>query len=152
MLDAVLLDTCTLGMIAHPKANAAITKWYMDLLDAGIRVIIPEIADYEERREFLLRGMAASLARLEELKETLEYLTIDTETWQLAAQLWAQARKSGMPTADKKELDGDVLLAAQALRLVVVSGDPKYQVVVATDNVGHLNRWVDAHRWVDIKP
>jgi predicted nucleic acid-binding protein len=152
MIDAVPLDTCTLGMIAHPKANPDITTWYAGLLTVGVRVIIPEISDYELRRKFLHRinDMKPSLDRLDELKDTLEYLPIDTETWQLAAKLWADARNRGKGTADPKELDGDAILAAQALRLVEVSGQNDYEVVVATDNVGHLALWVDARPWGQI--
>ena len=58
-----------------------------------------------------------------------------------AAELWAEARKRGQPTADPKVLDGDVILAAQALQ---VGG------IVVTDNIGHLSQFVDARRWSDI--
>jgi len=51
-----------------------------------------------------------------------------------------------MPTADPKELDGDVILAAQAL-LVSESGEG---VVIATTNVGHLSGFVDDRHWRDI--
>jgi hypothetical protein len=53
---------------------------------------------------------------------------------------------TGMPTADDKALDGDVILAAQAATL----GSTEDQVVLATDNVGHLSRYVGAERWQDI--
>jgi hypothetical protein len=53
----------------------------------------------------------------------------------LAAELWAQSRKAGKPTADPKALDGDVILAAQA-KLLESGGNP---VVIATTNVGHLS-------------
>lgn len=46
-----------------------------------------------------------------------------------------------MPTADDKELDGDVILAAQA---------EQADALVATENVGHLSRFVDAQAWRDI--
>lgn len=47
-----------------------------------------------------------------------------------------------MPTADPKALDCDVILAAQA---VEVTG------IVATDNIGHLSRFLIAKSWRDIK-
>jgi len=65
-----------------------------------------------------------------------------------AAELWAAARRAGRPTAPPEALDGDCLLAAQAL-LAAGSGDV---VTVATDNVGHLARFVDARLWETIVP
>ena len=61
----------------------------------------------------------------------------------LAADLWAQARNRGMATAHPKALDGDVILAAQALN----SGMPISDFVVATSNVSHLSQFVPAERW-----
>jgi hypothetical protein len=63
-----------------------------------------------------------------------------------AAEFWAEARLTGRPTADPKELDGDVILAAQAHRLAL-AGD---EVVVATTNVAHLARFVPARKWDEI--
>ena len=60
-----------------------------------------------------------------------------------AAELWAQARNQGRPTADMKALDCDVILAAQAL---AVNG------IVATENVGHLSLFVEAKDWREILP
>ncbi len=45
-------------------------------------------------------------------------------------------------------IDADVILAAQAL-LMAAAGDI---VIVATTNVGHLNRIIVAQRWQDITP
>jgi hypothetical protein len=59
-----------------------------------------------------------------------------------AAELWAMVRNQGIPTAPPEALDADVILAAQTER---VGG------IVATDNVGHLARFVTAKRWNDIK-
>jgi hypothetical protein len=64
----------------------------------------------------------------------------------LAAQLWADVRNKGLPTADPKELDGDVILAAQSVRL----GLPATEFIVATTNVGHLARLVPADLWQNI--
>ncbi len=65
-----------------------------------------------------------------------------------AAQLWADARRKGKPTADEKELDGDVILAAQALLATEASEDP----IVATTNVGHLSLFIKADSWKNITP
>ena len=60
-----------------------------------------------------------------------------------AAELWADARRRGRSTADPKELDADVILAAMALEA---------GATVATENVGHLSRYVSAKHWRQIKP
>jgi hypothetical protein len=65
-----------------------------------------------------------------------------------AAALWAVARSAGLPTAPPDALDGDVILAAQVVLSAVV-GDI---ATVATDNVGHLARFVDAQPWETIAP
>jgi hypothetical protein len=65
-----------------------------------------------------------------------------------AAELWAQARNRGLPTASADALDADVILAATAL-LIAGPGDT---ITVATDNVGHLAQFVDAQPWEKITP
>jgi predicted nucleic acid-binding protein len=60
-----------------------------------------------------------------------------------AAIIWAEARRRGQPTADPKELDCDVILAAQALQI---------GAIVATENIGHLSLFVEARSWRDITP
>jgi predicted nucleic acid-binding protein len=110
-------------------------------LTVGIEVIIPEIADYEVRRSLLLEGLTKSVERLDKLKDTLTYLPLNTPMMLKAAELWAEMRKAGQPTADPKALDGDVILAAQALE---VGG------IIATENVGHLSRFTEARHWKDI--
>jgi hypothetical protein len=61
-----------------------------------------------------------------------------------AAQLWAQARQQGQPTAGDKTIDGDMILVAQAMTLGVSD------VVIATTNVGHLSRFMTAELWQSI--
>ena len=64
-----------------------------------------------------------------------------------AADLWAQARQHGHPTAADRALDGDVILTAQAQLLQEKAGEA---MIIATLNVGHLIRFVDARHWSDI--
>lgn len=141
MAKPVLLDTGPLGRIAHPTASPEIAAWFVDLVRQGFEVIVPEIADYELRRNLVLEGLAESVKRLDDLGQRLKYLPLSTEHMRKAADLWAQARKAGQPTADDKSLDGDVILAAQALSV---------QGVVATENVGHLSRFCVAKNWKDV--
>lgn len=141
----VLLDAGPLGMISNPNAsitNAACYQWMESLVLNGDEVLVPEIADYEVRRELLRARKTQGLARLDILKNSLGYLPLTTPVMLKAAELWAQARNSGLPTADPKALDCDVILAAQAL---------EKDGIVATENVGHLSRFVDARDWRDIQ-
>jgi hypothetical protein len=57
------------------------------------------------------------LTRLDGLARLLEYLPLTTAAMRQAAVFWAQGRQQGQPTADDKALDGDVILAAQAMTL-----------------------------------
>ena len=76
---------------------------------------IPEIADYEVRRGLILAGATRGIRRLDDLREELGfYIPISTAAMRRAAELWADARKKGNPTADENEIDADVILAAQA--------------------------------------
>ena len=61
--------------------------------------MIPEIADYEVRRELLRAEKRLSLARLNALKGMLSYLPITTPTILQAAEFWAAARRLGRKTA-----------------------------------------------------
>ena len=61
----------------------------------------------------------------------------------LAAELWAQARAAGMPTADRHALDGDAIVAAQAITTAIPSSD----FVVASTNVIPISRFVNAQLW-----
>ena len=73
MINSVMLDTGTLGILVHPRVNREIVEWVEHLTLSGVPVIIPEIADYELRRNLLLEELTMSLARLDELKEVLVF-------------------------------------------------------------------------------
>jgi predicted nucleic acid-binding protein len=145
----VILDSGPLGLLSRPRRvppALACAAWLRSLLAAGVRVIHPEIADYEVRRELLRLGSVRGVAQLDRLAARIQYLPLTTPAMRLAAELWAQARQQGQPTAGDKTIDADVILAAQALSL----GDPA--VVVATTNAGHLARFVPADDWQNIAP
>lgn len=143
MIEAMVLDTGILGMATHPRANADFAKWFDHMLRTDHRMIIAEVADYELRRELIRAGKDISIERLNRLKSTLTYRPITTPVMLRAAQLWAESRKRGQPTADSKELDCDVILAAQAIEA---------GAIVVTENIGHLSQFVETMSWKAIEP
>jgi len=75
----------------------------------------------------------------------MRYLPLTTAAMRQAAAFWAEARNARRQTADDKALDGDVILAAQAVTLPVPGA------VIATTNVGHLGRYAPAEVWRNIQ-
>jgi predicted nucleic acid-binding protein len=117
---------------------------------AGVVVIVPEIADYEIRRELIRAGKTAGVDRLNGFIGALQgrYLPITTPAIRLAADLWARSRNAGLTTADARALDADVILAAQALE----AGWHESDFVVASVNVRHISRFVPCRSWTEIAP
>jgi predicted nucleic acid-binding protein len=149
MSRIVLLDSGPLGLAAHPQGNAtaqACQNWLAELSLRQYVAVIPEIADYEVRRELLRAGKTRSVRRLDQLQQLFIYLPITTTVMLKAAELWAEVRQAGLPTADPKALDGDVILAAQAW----LAQNDGHEVIVATSNVGHLARFIAAADWQTI--
>lgn len=73
---------------------------------------------------------------------------ITTGHLEVAARLWGEARRAGTPTASVQALDGDVILAAQALSF----GLSTTEYIVATSNIGHLSRFLPCDLWTNIAP
>lgn len=147
MSRVIFLDSGPLGMVTNPKTSSTEVQeckvWLNSLMRRGEIIILPEIADYEVRRELIRAGKSAGIQRLDELKLQLTYRPLTTEVMLLAAQLWADARRRGRPTAEANALDGDVILAAQA----ILEANKGHEVIIATTNVGHLSQFVDAREW-----
>ncbi len=144
----ILLDAGPLGMITNPKSapeNEECKDWVTGVVVKGIEVIIPEIADYEVRRELLRADKLRGLDRLDALKGILEYSPITTSVMLKAAEFWAAARKMGRQSASDASLDADMILAAQAA--VLGRGD---EAVIATTNVRHLALFSSARLWREI--
>lgn len=110
---------------------------------------MPSIADYEIRRELERANKKLGIARLDAFitAQPGRYVPLTDGALRLAATLWAQSRNAGTPTANPRELDCDVLIAAQALSL----GVPASELVVATTNIGHFAQFVAADVWTSIQ-
>jgi predicted nucleic acid-binding protein len=148
----VVLDASPVSLLAHPQRSPsalACRRWVDQLIAHSVRVCVPEIADYEVRREAIRRSSRRGLDRLDGPSLFLDYLAITTTLMRRAAALWAEARNRGVPTADRAALDADVIVAAQAQLLREATGN---EVVIATDNIRHLGQFAAARGWQDINP
>jgi predicted nucleic acid-binding protein len=149
MTPIILLDSTPVGLITNPKATPQAIEcqqWLSSLLDRQYHVVLPEIIDYEVRRELLRANKINSIRRLDILKSELTYLPITTEVMLKAAEMWAQIRQQGKPTANNQALDGDVILAAQALLLA----RQEFSYMIATSNTKHLLLFAEAKDWREI--
>jgi predicted nucleic acid-binding protein len=119
--------------------------WLAALESSGVLVAVPEFADYEIRRELIRAGITAGIARLDALKKRFLYVPITTAAMLKAAELWGAVRVLGIPTAAPDALDGDCIVAAQA----ITASGPQDTVTIATKNVGHFGRFtgVGARVW-----
>ena len=136
-------------MITNPKSspeNEDCKDWLANLVSKGVAVVIPEITDYEVRRELLRSGKAAGLGRLDALRGMLDYATITTPIMRKAAEFWATARNIGRQSANDTSLDADMILAAQA-DAFTRDGN---RAIIATTNVRHLALFSSARIWRDI--
>jgi predicted nucleic acid-binding protein len=145
----ILLDSGPLGLVTNPREgdqSRRCNEWLWLVLDGGSRVMVPEIADYEVRRDLTRAGRPKGIARLDLLAEQLGSLPVTTAVWRRAAELWARARTEGDPTAADAALDADVILAAQAQ----LAAEDAFEVIVVTTNVGHPGRFVAARPWESV--
>ncbi len=151
----LVLDTFPTSSVAKrpgsrpPTLTDQCHQWILDCEAAGHRLLVPAIAYYEVLRELEQRQAHRQIERLKAFcLQPKRFIPLTTEHLETAARLWGQARRAGRPTADPQALDGDVLLAAQALS---VAGSAP-ELIVATSNPGHLAHYVATDWWANIRP
>jgi predicted nucleic acid-binding protein len=146
-----------LGLLANPKATPQTEQariWLHTQMNGGACIVIPDIVDYEVRRELIRGGKTRSLQRLNALHANLCSIAIDSAQLREAGELWAQSRNLGRPTASPDALDGDMILIAQARAAALQFADlnrvaPRI-TIIATANVAHLALFADAREWQTI--
>lgn len=155
MARAIVLDSFPLSCMGKRRSSPAsladqCQQGVIDCIVAGHLIYAPAIAYYETLRELERLKASSQIARLRQFcfVEPERFIVLQTAQLEAAAQLWAQARQTGQPTADAQALDGDVILAAQARSLGL--SDTEY--VIATTNTAHLSRFVPAADWTQIVP
>ena len=120
------------GLLTQPKPipdALAAREWMRRLMDAGVIFYLPEISDYEVRRELLRAGKTRGLRWLDELGKVVTYLPLTTGIMREAAILWANVRQQGLGTARSLDLK---------------------DCAIATTNPGHLGRYYPAVWWGDL--
>ncbi len=90
MREFVLLDSGPLGNACRRPGTPGADQcrlWIDALMARGVEVVVPEIADYEVRRELTRINASGSLRRLDHLVTLggLSYQPISTGAWRHAA-------------------------------------------------------------------
>lgn len=152
----VFLDSGVLGQIVNPNQVGGINdclEWLYGLMAKGVDVRSSELCDYEVRRSLILetrsKPYSNSLYNLNALQQFITFLSVASEVLLQAAEIWASARSQGIPTADNKSLDADVIICAHWQ--ILKEEFPGRYVVIATGNVKHLSRFAEAKNWREIK-
>jgi predicted nucleic acid-binding protein len=156
----ILLDSNILGLICNDNNSfneaRECQRWFYSLLARGGRLITSDISHYEVMRGLISSSIKMSkdvpgIKSLESLKTDglLEFLPVSTESFDLAAKLWAKASTSGQTTRDEKDIDFDIIISAQYQ--ILCNEHPGQQVIVATTNLKHLSIFCEAANWQDIK-
>lgn len=151
MKPVIVLDSTPLGLVVqrrdHGEAEAC-RQWLKTLIASGARIVVPEIVNYELRRELLRMGKASAASDLAAFNGAApgRYLPLTTQAMDLAAELWAKVRRQGKPTADPHALDVDMILAAQ----VLTAGFEPDEFVIATSNVSHISLVAPAEPWKNV--
>ncbi|MEM9274878.1 MAG: type II toxin-antitoxin system VapC family toxin [Cyanobacteria bacterium P01_F01_bin.143] len=148
----VLIDSGVLFTLISTSKVKEVTDcqdWFYYLLSRSALVVTSAICNYEVKRELIRRKKVPELDNLNQLKTLIDFLPVDDSTLELAAELWAEARNKGLPTADDLSLDADVIICAQ-YQLLAEKYPGRY-VVIATTNVKHLSRFTEAKKWQEIE-
>jgi hypothetical protein len=79
--STVALDAGPLGLVTNSRISPqslACAQWLQALVASGVQVILPEISDYEVRRELLRAQKVKGIERLDSLAGLVQYLPLST--------------------------------------------------------------------------
>ena len=148
----VLLDSGIIGNICNPNPSLIrrqLDNWLYGLMARGAYIASSTICDFEVRRSLRLSEIQGStitgIPDLDVLADLIDFIPVDLEITRLAGELWALARRDGIPTAANERLDADLIICATSQSLA--QNHPGRNVIVATTNVKHLSRFVAAATW-----
>jgi hypothetical protein len=150
----IILDSFPASCVAkrpgrRPSLADRCRDWVEECEDKAHIVLVPALSYYEALREFERRNAFVQAERLKQFcLDPARFIPLTTDHLTLAAKLWGEIRREGQPTASDPSLDGDVILAAQALSPELKPDE----YIIATTNVAHLSRFVPAIDWAALTP
>jgi hypothetical protein len=138
MRRVAFLDSRPLGEVVKPKRSPDIDQWLEFTKEKKIALRVAEIVDYELRRELTLQNLHGnkisykSIHNLNKFRQRKQFISLTSEAiLDDACEIWASLRFNNQGTANIKNIDVDVILAAQALsqknrfdEVIIVTGNP----------------------------
>ncbi|MEH2046968.1 MAG: hypothetical protein V7L12_27630 [Nostoc sp.] len=90
-----MLDTHPLSQVTHPQVNPKVQQWLKSLQKTETVIRVPEIADYELRRELLRQGKQKSIDRLNKLSQSNLSHTTDSRNDAKSSRTMGMGTKPG---------------------------------------------------------
>ena len=125
-MTPVLLDTDTLSEIVKLRHALVVNHALAYTRQVG-RLTFSAFSRYEVLRGFKRRGATTQLARFDVFCDESDILPVTDSIWNLASDLWAEARNSGHPCED-----ADLVIAATAI---------EHLLTLVTGNTAHFS-WI----------
>ena len=151
----IFIDTGVLGLLSSPNKRKEVIKsqeWLYFWLSRGVNIISSDICDYEVRRGTLLTANSQlreqGIKKLDDLHDLINFLPVSPIILRHSAELWAETRRLGLPTAELNNIDADVIIGATCQ--LIQEEYPGQRLIVATTNVKHLSRFIEAKQWTQI--
>ena len=128
------------GRDGDPRPGQAVRRrvprWLDRVVSAGYEVVIPEVVDYEVRRELVRLGASAGLKRLDGLQSRFAYLPITTAAMVRAADCGPSCAGLGCRRPGRA-----TWTPTRSSRSGGHAGLPDEAVIIATANLRHLGRF-----------
>ena len=139
MTGLIILDSAPLGHICNSRNRNDYKKLKDFVKSLSFSICVPEIIDYELRRNLELEGLRKSVNLLSQFQRRDQILRLESQDLIEAAELWAWCRRRGKPTTENRGLDIDVILVAQSLSQLSRFD----KVVILTVDIGDLSVFSD---------
>jgi toxin FitB len=110
MTGLIILDSAPLAFFCNPKNRNDYKKFSNFVKSLNFSIGVPEIIDYELRRNLELENFQKSISLLSRFQQRRQFIWLESEDLIRAAELWAWCRKKGSPTTENKGIDIDVIL------------------------------------------